>query len=197
MRKVILASASPRRSSLLRQAGIDFTVLVSNIDEKTEEKAPEKLVTALAALKASDVYAQVSKTSQFDLRSSVVLGADTVVCCDGVVLGKPEDEADARRMLQMLSGRSHEVYTGVCMIGQDWQGDVFKEMFAVKTSVVMQTLTDDVIRWYIATKEPMDKAGAYGIQGYGAVLVKSIEGDYNNVVGLPLTEVWQRLYHLA
>lgn len=97
----------------------------------------------------------------------------------------------------MLSGRSHEVYTGVCMIGQDAQGDVFKEMFAVKTSVVMQTLTDDVIRWYIATKEPMDKAGAYGIQGYGAVLVKSIEGDYNNVVGLPLTEVWQRLYHLA
>lgn len=197
MRRVILASASPRRRALLHQAGIDFDVFVSEVDENTDKRCPEDIVRALAELKAADVYERLVKEKSADMRCSVVLGADTVVCCDGSVLGKPENEADARRMLRMLSGRSHEVYTGVCMIGQDKHKEVFTDKFALRTSVQMQTLTDDMIDWYIGTGEPMDKAGAYGIQGYGAVLVKSIEGDYNNVVGLPLTEVWQRLYHLA
>lgn len=197
MRKVILASASPRRRELLSQAGIDFKVFVSEVEEKTDEAAPEAVVKALAALKAQDVYARVAEDRAFDLKTSVVLGADTVVCCDGKVLGKPKDVSDAKRMLKLLSGRKHDVYTGVCMIGQNVDGTVFKKNFAGETAVWMQTLTDDMIEWYISTGEPMDKAGAYGIQGFGAVLVRSIDGDYNNVVGLPLTEVWQQLYHLV
>lgn len=197
MRKVILASGSPRRRELLSQAGIDFTVLVSDVDERTDERQPENIVKALAALKAEAVYECAAADKDFDMRSGVVLGADTVVCCDGKVLGKPKDAADARSMLRMLSGRSHDVYTGVCMIGQNTDGSVFRRVFASRTAVHMQQLTDDIIEWYIGTGESADKAGAYGIQGYGAVLVKSIDGDYNNVVGLPLTQVWQQLYHLV
>ena len=197
MRKVILASASPRRRELLSQAGIDFKVFVSEAEEKTDEAEPEAVVKALAALKAKDVYARVAEDEAFDLKTSVVLGADTVVCCDGKVLGKPKDVPDAKHMLRLLSGRRHDVYTGVCMIGQKADGTVFEKNFAGKTAVWMQTLTDDMIEGYISTGEPMDKAGAYGIQGFGAVFVRSVDGDYNNVVGLPLTEVWQQLYHLV
>lgn len=197
MRKVILASASPRRKALLEQAGIDFTVLVSETDEKTDEKQPERIVRALAALKAGDVYERAAADKHIDMQNCVVLGADTVVCCDGTVLGKPKDAADAKKMLGMLSGRKHDVYTGVCLIGQGADGSTFEKVFVSRTAVEMQEFTDDVIEWYVNTGEPLDKAGAYGIQGYGAVLVKSIDGDYNNVVGLPLAEVWQQLYHLV
>lgn len=197
MRKVILASASPRRRELLSQAGIDFKVVASEAEEKTDETEPEAIVKALAALKAQDVYEHIVKNRDFDLKTSVVLGADTVVCCGGRVFGKPKSVSDAKHMLQLLSGGGHEVLTGVCMIGQNADGTVFRKNFAEKTAVCMQTLTDDMIEWYISTGEPMDKAGAYGIQGFGAVFVKSIDGDYNNVVGLPLTEVWQQLYHMG
>lgn len=195
MRKVILASASPRRKDLLEQAGIAFEAVPAQTEETTKETAPDRVVMALASMKALEVFDKIS--GNYDMTEYVVLGADTVVSCGGSILGKPKDALDARRSLEMLSGRQHEVYTGVCMIGRDENGNLFKKVFSESTQVTMRQLEDSVIDWYIKTKEPMDKAGAYGIQGKGAVLVESIRGDYNNVVGLPLASVWHCLYHLS
>ncbi len=195
MRKVILASASPRRKALLEQAGITFEVVPARTEEKTAETAPDRVVMALASMKAQEVFDKISEHD--DMTQCVVLGADTVVSCGGSILGKPKDASDAKRSLEILSGRQHEVYTGVCMMGRDKSGHIFKKVFAESTQVTMRQLEDSVIDWYIKTKEPMDKAGAYGIQGKGAVLVASICGDYNNVVGLPLSSVWHCLYHLS
>lgn len=197
MRKVILASSSPRRSELLRQAGIDFSVLVPEVDETTEKSVPGEVVEALARIKAEAAFEKAVSDEKYNMRQAVVLGADTIVAFDSAVLGKPADKAAAKESLKMLSGKKHDVYTGVCIIGCDENGEVFKKIFSRKTSVKMKTLDEKVIDWYISTGEPMDKAGAYGIQGFGAVLVDSICGDYNNVVGLPLADVWQYLYYLS
>ena len=176
MTRFILASASPRRKQLLERAGYAFEIVVSDADESLPAGiTPEKAVRRNAARKAQ----AVAETNP----DAVVLGCDTVVAIDGEILGKPQDEAEAKAMLRRLSGNTHTVYSGVCITDGETE-----TVFAVATDVTFYALSDRTIDAYAATKEPMDKAGAYGIQGLGCVLVKEISGDYSNVVGLPLSE---------
>lgn len=178
MTKFILASGSPRRKELLSRMGIKFEVVISDADEKSVTKdVPVRLyVQELALLKASAVAKNLGK-------DTVIISADTVVTLDGKVLGKPKDKEDAHKMLTALSGREHEVYTGVCVMRRSDSKVTCK---SVCTRVKFKSLTEDRIDAYIATGEPMDKAGAYGIQGVGSMLIESIDGDYFNVVGLPI-----------
>ena len=179
--KIILASASPRRKELLTLAGYAYDVVVSQCEEILPDGiTPEKAVEELARQKAEDVFARNT--------DALVIAADTVVALGNTILGKPKNEEDAFGMLSSLSGRCHTVYTGVCLM-KDGRTDIFH----VATEVEFYTLTEDEIRRYIASGEPMDKAGAYGIQGKGFVLVKGIHGDYFNVVGLPLAETVRHL----
>ncbi len=182
--KIVLASGSPRRRELLIQAGIEYVVDPADIEEITKETLPSKVVEDLSRQKALAVAASH--------KGEVVLAADTVVAFDDKILGKPADEEDAFKMLTVLSGRTHQVYTGVTIVRESGAIKTFSEC----TEVKMYDNTPEQIRSYIASKEPMDKAGAYGIQGLGAVLVEKIEGDYNNVVGLPLARVYRELFQL-
>lgn len=177
MRKIVLASSSPRRKELLETAGIEFEIHVRDVDESIPEGTnPTDAAVMTASKKAKAVAA--------DFSDCIVIGADTIVVCDGNILGKPKDSADAVRMLRMLSGREHEVITGVCLIcGEDIRS------FAKISKVRFYELSDDEINAYVATNEPNDKAGAYGIQGRGCTLVESIDGDYFNIVGLPVAAV--------
>ena len=181
MTEFILASASPRRKELLEIMGLRFEVLVSDADESAVKKdIPVNLyVQELALLKASATAKPVLKN-----KNAVIIAADTIVTLDGEILGKPKDEDDARRILKSLSGRAHEVYTGYCVMRIR---DGKTVCSAVRTEVVFKPLTDTQIDRYIASGEPMDKAGAYGIQGLGSMLVRKINGDYFNVVGLPVS----------
>ena len=180
---IILASKSPRRKYLLEQAGLTFTVEPSSFDESTIAlSSPDVYVKILAESKAGDI---AEKHPQ-----SWVIGADTIVLIDGTVLGKPASRSEARTMLKHLSGRTHQVFTGYCLCCRS-QNRFFSD--AVKTDVQFKKLTDDEIEWYIHTKEPFDKAGAYAIQGLGTFLVKGINGSYTNVVGLPVCEVIEYL----
>ena len=176
--KWILASASPRRKELLAELIEEFDIIPSLADENlVGDFTPEMLVKALAELKAKEV------ASRPENKGKMVVGSDTVVAFDGKVLGKPKDEADAFRMLKMLSGKAHAVYTGVCFVRQDEDG-YFVDTRAEKTAVYFNDLTDEWIKEYIQGGSPMDKAGAYGIQDGG--LVERIEGSYTNVVGFPI-----------
>lgn len=174
MRHIILASASPRRKEILQLADLDFDIMPSNAEEITTKTAPQEVVMELASIKAKDIYEQSDK-------QSMIVGADTVVAYQGQILGKPSDKEDAKRMLSMLSGQTHEVYTGVCVI-EDGEVKTFYE----ETKVTFYEISEDEIDHYIQTGEPMDKAGSYGIQGKAAVFIKGIEGDYYNVVGFPI-----------
>ena len=180
MRKLILASGSPRRKELLEREGFAFEVLTSSADERYEPGMPPSQVAPLLASIKARAVAQTLPPEE--LAGSVLVGADTIVALDGTIYGKPADAEDARRMLRELSGRTHQVITGVCIIagGQE-------HCLAELTDVSFHSLNEDEIAAYVASGEPLDKAGAYGIQGKGAVLVEKIEGCYNNVVGLPLT----------
>lgn len=193
MRKIILASGSPRRQEILTLGGFSFEVKVSQAEEQIpkeelETLAPSKLVERLARTKAEDVFRQYTQDADI-----LVIGADTVVSIDGCVLGKPESKEDAAGMLKRLSGRTHEVYTGVCLLWRDtadWKlvrGNVFHCL----TEVSFYPMQDAEIEAYIETKECMDKAGSYAIQGGAAKFIREINGDYLNVVGLPLS----MLYH--
>lgn len=181
MAEFILASGSPRRRELLSAIGMDFEVVVPGADENLPAKeTPVGIyVQELALLKAAAAAKKVLKK-----KKSLIIAADTIVTLDGKILGKPKDEDDAFNMLRSLSGRKHEVLTGYCVMRIS---DGYTVCNRVKTEVMFKTLDDEKIRSYIGTKEPMDKAGAYGIQGIGALLVESIEGDYFNVVGLPVS----------
>lgn len=183
MRKIILGSASPRRKELLEQAGIRFEVITSNAKEVITKEKPSEIVEELSLLKGKAVSEAVRE-------DAVVISADTIVAMNGAVMGKPKNQADALRMLNSLQGRTHQVYTGVTLILKV-QGEEQIHTFYEKTDVTMYPMTEAEILEYIATGEPMDKAGAYGIQGRAGVFVKQIHGDYNNVVGLPIA----RLYH--
>lgn len=185
MKKYILASASPRRKELLEKAGLVFKIVVPETDESSVSKEldPGLYVQELALLKAG---AAAKKCGG----NSVIIGADTVVTLDNGILGKPKDEADAFRMLRSLSGRTHEVYTGFCVMDK---GAGTAECRSVMTKVTFRDLSDKEIYYYIATGEPMDKAGAYGIQGLGGKLVSSVEGDFDNVVGLPVKALMEVL----
>ena len=179
MKEIILASASPRRLELLKQIGVQFTVVSSDIEENADERqSPEEIVKELAFRKAMDVAKRIAP-------GPLVIGADTIVVKNGI-LGKPENEKRAFSMLQTLGGEWHEVVTGVAVIDSLSMVSV---KGAEKTRVKMKELTIESINAYIKTGEPMDKAGAYGIQGLGAVLVEKIEGCYFNVVGLPLMKL--------
>lgn len=185
--KYILASASPRRRELLSQAGFSFEVCPSDAEEKSGGSSPAEIVEDLAALKARDISekCQASQTEDF-----TVIGADTVVAYNGEILGKPADEDEALDMLSMLAGRTHQVYTGVCLIAVKGKKK-YMRTFHECTLVTFYPVTRGELLSYIRTGDPLDKAGAYGIQGPFAVHVKEIRGDYNNVVGLPIA----RLYH--
>ena len=190
--KIILASGSPRRKELLEQAGYEFEIEVSDADENISADEPGELVEQLSFRKA---YAVVSNHLKEE-ENCTVIGADTVVVLDGKVLGKPDGESGAVKMLRDLSGRTHQVYTGVSLFLIE-QGQVVKnQSFHVCTDVTMRQLSDQEIREYVSTGEPMDKAGAYGIQGKAAVFISGICGDYYNVVGLPVCETLQQLERL-
>jgi len=185
MSRLVLASASPRRRELLTLAGFDFEVITADVDEVIDPALEScELVMSLSFQKASAVALRET--------DATVIGADTVVVLDGKVLGKPKNEADAVQMLQSLSGNTHEVYTGVCFI----KGDRVHKFFEC-TKVTFWPLEDELIAEYVASKEPMDKAGAYGIQGKGSVLVKGIEGDYFNVVGFPVSRFCREIKAFA
>ena len=180
--KIILASQSPRRRELLGQVGLTFEIVSPEVDEaQYGGLPPRELVQTLSRAKALDAARRVPA-------GSLVLGADTVVVLDGQALGKPDGPGGARAMLTALSGRTHEVWTGFTLCRD---GEVHTE--AVATEVTFRALAPEEIDRYVATGEPLDKAGAYGIQGRGALLVAQIRGDYSNVVGLPLCAVGQAL----
>ena len=199
MKRIILGSASPRRRELLSQIGVSFEVRVSGKEEVYHGSSPEEIVKELALMKAENVTAELAEETgtKAGLRDTVILGADTVVVLEGSILGKPGDEADAFRMLQRLQGTSHEVYTGVAVIDFNGEGERRTVSHAVGTKVSVHTMTGEEIRSYIDTGEPMDKAGAYGIQGRFAPYIDRIEGDYYNVVGLPVSCVYQILKSLG
>jgi len=186
MMQIVLASQSPRRSELLKQLGLDFIVKTSDLDESNSVGLEaSELVMHLAHEKAKIVASEIAEESGSS-KEFMVIGADTVVVRDGVILGKPEDSDDAFNMLKSLQGRWHEVMTGIAVI--DMQNSKFTKGIEV-TRVKMKELDDEALRSYINTGEPVDKAGAYGIQGLGAVLVERIEGCYFNVVGLPISKL--------
>lgn len=187
---VILASASPRRTELLDQAGISHQVIPSRCEEILISEVPEEVVKSLALQKAEDVFARYEKEHTGE--DFLVIGSDTVVAAEGKILGKPKDEADAFQMLSMLQDRTHQVYTGVALLSMK-NGDKKEEVFRVCSEVQVYPMDEEEIRAYIATGEPADKAGAYGIQGKFAIHIKGIVGDYNNIVGLPIGEIYQRL----
>lgn len=186
--KVILASASPRREELLRRIGITPEIIPSNIEEELTGDEPERVVMELSRQKAVDVAARIIKSRDV---KTIVIGSDTVVYERGGILGKPSDQAHAADMLRMLQGGSHYVYTGVTLI---LEGTV--RSFFEKTRVDVYPMTDDEIEEYIACRESMDKAGAYGIQGRFSAYIKGIDGSYSNVMGLPVGRVYQEMKRL-
>lgn len=196
--KIILASASPRRRELLTTLGLDYTVLVSGVEEQVTETEPAKVVEQLSEQKAGDVLQRLLRaTEQEDLlwdgkEDLLVIGADTIVAVDGQILGKPTSSKHAAEMLGWLSGRRHQVYTGVTLYHHS-RGKTCRHTFHECTQVWFYPMTEEEIGWYIGTGEPMDKAGAYGIQGLGSRFVKAIEGEYSNVVGLPVARLYQEL----
>jgi len=186
MKRLILASASKRRYDILKNVGYSFDVVVSNVDEDSvKENTPHELVQKLSRLKALAVLCRDEVCD-----GSVVLASDTVVELDGTILGKPTDKKDAARMLESLSARTHNVYTGVCIIDAASRREI---CFYEKCIVHMSKISPDQIHEYIETGQPMDKAGSYGIQGPGALFVSQIEGDFFTVSGLPVNRVYGEL----
>lgn len=186
MYKIILASGSPRRKEILEQAGVDFEIKASNAEEITDKTNPPEMVEDLARLKAEEI--KKKEEGEF-----LIISADTLVFLDGSPLGKPKGSEDAYHMLSCLSGRKHEVYTGVAIIIRE-KGKAEKELvFHQMSRVEVETLSKEQIEAYIASGEPFDKAGAYAIQGKFAVHISGIEGEYNNIVGLPIARIYHEL----
>lgn len=188
--RVILASASPRRRELLTQIGISYEIMPSRTEEKTRKELPEEIVQELSAKKAADVSARLEGQGE---DGYTVIGADTVVSFQGEIMGKPKDEEDACRMLNILQGNIHQVYTGVTLCIKQKGHPARFHTFYEKTDVSMYPMSAEEIEAYVATKEPMDKAGAYAVQGGCAAYIRGICGDYNNVVGLPVGRLYQEL----
>ena len=190
--KVVLASGSPRRKELLGNIFDDFEVIPSTVEENIEFTNVEDYVKELAFIKAKDVFDMIknsfSNSADNDL---LVIGSDTVVYNDGKVLGKPADEEDAKKMIRSLAGKKHQVYTGVCLIKNIKNTSV--KTFSVKTDVYVDDISDKEIELYVATGDPLDKAGSYGIQGVFSKHIRKIDGDYFNVVGLPVNEIYKQL----
>ena len=185
--KLILASASPRRKELLGKIGLEFDIIPAKGEEVITKTLPWEVVEELSFQKAKEI-------ADLQTEECIVIGSDTIVAKGEEIMGKPKDEADAFRMLSEISGDCHQVYTGVTLIRTGAEPKVVT--FAEKTDVFLYPMSDEEINTYIATKDPMDKAGAYGIQGDFAIHVKGIAGDYYNVVGLPIGKVYQELKQL-
>ena len=198
MYQIILASESPRRKEIMETMGIPYIVMTSNVEEITKETEPEKIVQALAVLKTGAIEDRLEEHEKQGLtlnnEDRIIIGADTMVFYKDHALGKPKDAKDAVKILRMLSDNTHEVITGVSII-------IFKDgkreqiSFAASTKVTVQPLTEEQIIEYIATGEPMDKAGAYAIQGKFGIFIRKIDGDYYNVMGLPITKIYHTLLH--
>ena len=202
MGQIILASASPRRKELLEQIGLTFDICPAKGEEVITKTVPAEVVKELASQKAKEVAGMVKSYEEkheelMTPQDIMVIGADTIVAYEDQILGKPKDEEDAYRMLSMLSGNTHSVYTGVSIILLGASGKAGELNFYEKTDVVMRQMDENEIRRYIATGEPMDKAGAYGIQGKCAIFIDKIDGDYNNVVGLPIAAIYRELKKLG
>lgn len=232
MKKIILASASPRRRELLSQIGLEFTVMPSEVEENPESTLPQDIVIELSKEKARDIWGKIAEgdasvttgdagagagdtdagaedsrvdskmDGQMKDQSScqvsgredcLVISADTVVAIESEILGKPKDEEDAARMLSLLSGKEHQVYTGVTMIWINEEGKQEEYSFYVCTGVLMYRMNRAEIMEYVYSGEPMDKAGAYAVQGGAAAYIKSIRGEYSNVVGLPVGRLFQEM----
>ena len=186
-KSIILASGSPRRKELLLQIGIVPEIIVSHVEEKITSDVPAEVVMSLAEQKAVDVAKDMPE-------GTVILGSDTVVAADGKILGKPKSHDEAYEMIRSLAGRSHQVYTGVCIVKKGAAGGKDTVVsFYDETDVQVSGMTEAEIREYADSEEPMDKAGAYGIQGCFAEYIEEIVGDYYNVVGLPVSRVMQGL----
>jgi septum formation protein len=186
--KLILASMSPRRKDLLKSLGLSFEVKPSTIEEIMDpDLEPEQLVLNLAQQKTQDVFESLSNGTVSE--RLLVLGADTIVVLDGKFLGKPVDRSDAIAMLKRLSGRDHEVYTGVWLIVREADGSTNESKSCERSTVYFRDLKDQEIEAYVDTGEPMDKAGAYALQGIGAALIEKIAGSHTNIVGLPIPNV--------
>ena len=176
---IILASASPRRKEILENTNVKFKIMSSMIEELTlDNESPCQMVMRLAFEKGMDVASRQ--------KSDLIISADTIVVLDDIILGKPKDEIQAREMIRSLSGRSHQVITGISLINLDNNKKIIDYVIS---NVKFKSLSEQDINDYIATKESLDKAGAYGIQGYGALLVDEIQGDYFNIVGLPISRL--------
>ena len=181
MRRICLASESPRRRELMNMTGVNFFVSSAKIEEKIDYTLP--LTDAIAQLAKQKALAVLK-----NYPNEIIVAADTVVVINNEVLGKPKNEEDARRMLEMLSGKTHQVITGVSILSKDIE-DIFYEV----TDVTFGELNNEIIDWYISTREYYDKAGGYAIQGKGVILVEKIHGDYSKVVGLPMYQLMSRL----
>jgi septum formation protein len=189
--RLVLASASPRRSELLRSVGLEFDVIPADIDESVRaEEMPANYVARLSGEKAAVVADRIGE-------GAIVVAADTTVDVDGQILEKPLDDADARRMLALLSGRIHLVHTAVTVIRSSGVGSGRTGAVVVETSVEFVALTPQIVEWYVATGEPFGKAGAYAIQGSGGALVRRLDGSVTNVIGLPLTETLDLVRKIA
>ena len=186
-KKIILASASPRRQELMMQAGYEFEVQVSHKEETYISETPDDIVKELALLKARDI------AEQNEAKDLVVIGADTVVAYQGDILGKPSSKEDAFAMIQSFQDDKHQVYTGVAILSYDEEGNETVVNHAVKTDVYVNSMTDEEIWKYIESDNVMDKAGSYGIQSGFAIHIEKIEGDYFNVVGLPISYIYNIL----
>lgn len=186
--RILLASASPRRRELLEQIGLPFEVVVSHVEEIITETEPGKVVEQLSAQKAEAVAESLGEPEE-----TLVIGADTVVAAENTILGKPKDAAHAAEMLRLLAGRTHAVYTGVTLILRGASGETARKTFHERTDVSFYPMEETEIRQYVGTGDCMDKAGAYGIQGFCARYISGINGDYNNVVGLPVGRLYQEI----
>lgn len=197
----ILASSSPRRKELLKKTGISFTIIPSSIEEKITKTVPSDIVMELAAQKARAVFESLRQSNTGSAAGTdraedlTVIGADTIVVYRGEILGKPADKSEAYDMLSMLSDRTHQVYTGVSLIVRR-HGKTTVNTFYEKTDVTFYPVHKEDLHAYVESGDPLDKAGAYGIQGDFAIHIKEIKGDYNNVVGLPLGRLYQELQQI-
>ena len=182
---VVLASASPRRTELLEQGNIKHVVMPSHCEEVITSQVPSQVVEELSVQKAEDVYQQYETKNTGDF---LVIGSDTVVAADGTILGKPKDKEQAYQMISMLQGKAHQVYTGVTLLIKK-DGKKIRKTFHECSDVHVYPMSKEEIREYIATGEPMDKAGAYAFQEHGGMIIASTRGDTDNVIGLPVADV--------
>ncbi len=188
--RIVLASGSPRRKEILAGIGASYDVIVSDCDERTTVTEPAELVKELSYKKAEAVAKEVAGPA-------IVIGADTVVSYNGNILGKPKDRVDAKRMISMLAGDAHQVYTGVALIIIEETGERKVITFAECSEVLVDTMTNRQIEEYLNTREGEDKAGSYAVQGIFAAHIKGIHGDYFNIVGLPVAGIYKRLYEIG